>query len=148
MANKQLLLKIANEIEKKPERYNQNEWLTRVVYDNHCATSAFNVEAVRAGKFTCGSKGCVAGHAIVMSKIDLAPYTPDFYGGMNPDVNINAAATAALDISHALAGWLFSGGRREPAMPAILRLIASGVEDLGLLTHIEAQLYTYMRSVA
>lgn len=133
--NSELLIKIAESIEQYPERYNQSVWLDvpREVRATHTNRSMErpNVEQVRTGQFTCGATACVAGHAVVMSDVDLTPFTR--YG----EVDIDMAGQNALDIDSDLAFWLFSNYRREATMPAVLRAIAAGETDIHVLERIE-----------
>jgi len=62
MRNKKLFEKVAREIEKHPEEYEQNQWI-------------------------CGTHACIAGHALIQSKdfvqgLDLASIGPVSYWGL------------------------------------------------------------------
>lgn len=128
--NSRLLRKVADAIEEHPERYDQKTWLAR---QWHRLDHLGDVLAVRRGKFECGATGCIAGHAVVLSRMDPTPYE-------GPEgLNWRQAGEHALGIPRYLSTWLFDGSRRRRTMPQVLRAIADGERDLTALRKIERQ---------
>lgn len=158
--NVRLLAKVRRRIIEHPENYNQGQWFqSAATLDDPLSQRGYvtNPDAVLATKhFTgpeCGTKACVAGHALVASR-RLRHYivrpgdenwtggSPDFYsrGGFDPstvsDVDWQRGGAEVLGIGD-LADWLFDSERVERAMPDVLQAIIDGERDREVLRCIE-----------
>ena len=101
--NTQLLRKIADQIEAEPERYDQTVWI-----DNLAIMSGVPGE-------TCGTRACIAGWAVMLSKTGRTHGT------------IKEAAGGLLRLTERESEELFSAGfmeGRESEVPAVLRRFA------------------------
>jgi len=128
--NRALLLKVADYIERHPDKYDQSAWMGVPVKagDRTLISMAGYDPKTAKEAVSCDTVGCVAGWAVFLT--DRAQYRELFELEDDGYLSWLTAGRAALGLSEVASLWLFASYRKDDVedMPATLRAIAAGAE--------------------
>jgi hypothetical protein len=115
---------VADLIETQPELHQQEFWLSTSE-----GGPDVTAEELRAGTGRCGTAGCVAGWAALLTLPGGAVFNEgggSFTCGGNEEITVGAAGEAALGLSPGDADWLFAVERTRRQVLAALRSLVGG----------------------
>lgn len=124
--NRELMLKVADVIEKHPEKYEQRYWLR----DTSFAVGPLP-NLTKADYSRCGTVCCIAGHAVMQGIVaGTRPEIPDMYKPGSGFFDWTEEAAKDLGISEEVADILFAADL-EPSIPVpeLLRKLADADTD-------------------
>jgi len=118
--NRELMLKVADVIEKEPHRYEQGCWMN----NRHTLN---NPKITKEDYNLCGTQCCIAGHAVLQSVLaGTRPENRDIYKANSPFFDWVEEASKDLGITEDVASLLFDADF-EPTIPVpeLLRKLAN-----------------------